>query len=159
MAGDGGPDALLVEQNGEEALARLKRVMTRAHGYSGLMLPAGENFSDHVNLLGWLYGQIESRGLALLAAQRPSNSAAAGWFRSKLYAYSTDALIDEQLSADAIAQKLAALEVHASQHGYAIGVIRPYPLSLKKMQPWLDTLSRKGYVLAPASAVLQAAIK
>lgn len=158
-AGDGGPDALLVEQSAEEALARLKRTMARAHGYSGLMLPAGEIFSDHHNLLGWLYGQIESRGLALIAAQRPGNSAAAGWFRGKPLAYSADALIDERLSAAAIAQKLAALETHASQHGYAIGVIRPYPISLQSVQPWLQGLKAKGFVLAPASAVLKATAK
>ncbi len=156
-AGDAGPDALLVEQPAEESMLRLKRTMARTAGYAGLVLPANEALSDHLDALSNLHKQLESRGVALLAAKRPSNSASVGWFKRQRDTYAGDVLIDETLSQDAIDKQLLALETAATQHGYAIGVIRAYPLSLKAVQPWLAQLERKGFTLAPASAIFDLA--
>ena len=156
-AGDAGPDALLVEQSAEESMLRLKRTMARTAGYTGLVLPANEALSDHLEAISGLHKQLESRGVALLAAKRPSNSAAVGWFKRQRDTYASDILIDETLSQDAIDKQLLALETTATQHGYAMGVIRAYPLSLKSIEPWLAQLKRKGFTLAPASAVFDLA--
>jgi polysaccharide deacetylase 2 family uncharacterized protein YibQ len=156
-AGDAGPDALLVEQPAEEAMLRLKRTMARTAGYTGLVLPANEAFSDHLEALSGLHKQLESRGVALLAAKRPSNSASVGWFKRQRDTYAGDILIDETLSLEAIEKQLLALEATATQQGYAMGVIRAYPLSLKSIEPWLMQLERKGFTLAPASAVFDLA--
>lgn len=158
-ADDAGPDALLVEQAPEESLLRLKRSMARAQGYSGLILPVNEAYSDHFEALGWLNGQIESRGLALIAAKRPTNSAAVGWFKRQQRAYAGDLLLDETLSVEAMQKQFAALETIANQQGHAMGVIRGYPLSLKMADSWLKGLKARGFVLAPASAVLALSVQ
>lgn len=158
-ASDAGSYALLVDQPAEESLQKLKHSLAAAQGYTGLILPAQEGYSDHLESMNWLNQQLESRGLAVIASERPSNSAAAGWFKRQPRAYAGDVLIDAALSQEAMSKQLAALETMATQQGYALGVIRPYPLSLSVITPWLESLQQRGFVLAPASALLELSAK
>ena len=66
---------------------------------------------------------------------------------------SSSLMIDDELSAKAIDGQLAKLEERARSDGAAMGVARPYPVTLSRLKEWTDTLAKKGIALAPVSAL------
>ena len=66
---------------------------------------------------------------------------------------SADAVIDEQLSGEAIDRQLQALEAAALQHGQALGAGFAYPVTVEQAARWTQALAGRGYQLAPASAL------
>ena len=101
--------------------------------------------------MGVLMGALKSRGLGFLddgsAARRAQGL---GPPRA-----SADAVIDEQLSADAIDQQLLRLEAQALQKGQALGAGFAYPVTVEQVTRWAGALAGRGYQLAPASAVMR----
>ena len=92
-------------------------------------------------------GALRARGLAFVddgsAARRGGGVPRA----------SADRVIDEQLDNTSIDQQLAALETAAQGKGQALGSGFAYPVTLDEVKRWAGTLSARGLVLAPASAV------
>jgi polysaccharide deacetylase 2 family uncharacterized protein YibQ len=68
---------------------------------------------------------------------------------------SADAVIDEQLSADAIDGQLLKLEAQALAHGQALGAGFAYPVTVGQLTRWASALPGRGYQLAPVSAVMR----
>ncbi len=68
---------------------------------------------------------------------------------------SADAMIDEQLSAEAVERKLLSLEAQALQKGSSLGAGFAYPVTLDAVLRWSQGLAGRGYQLAPASAVVR----
>lgn len=155
-ASDPGPNALLIERDAETELTpRLHRVMGRTSGYVGFVLPVNEAFSDNIPSLKWLGEQLEARGLGLIAAEKPKNSATAGWFAKRDEAYAADRVLDATLNEQAIRTALNELEEQARQTGKAMGSLRAYPLSLTTFRDWQAGLAQRGVVLVPASQLAE----
>lgn len=153
-ASDAGPLSLRREQNELEADKRLKELLGRVGGVVGLVLPVGETFSEDIPRLSWLNRQLEARGLALIAAEKPRDAGAKGWFKRETLTHLGDRVLDETLTKSAIATQLQALEKEAQQYGHALGVMRPYPISIEVLRAWLETLPQKPFLLAPPSMVV-----
>jgi polysaccharide deacetylase 2 family uncharacterized protein YibQ len=62
--------------------------------------------------------------------------------------------IDQVASRVEIDAKLIDLENIARQHGQALGIARPYPVTLERLAQWAATLEEKGIDLAPVSALV-----
>jgi uncharacterized protein len=147
---DPGPHTLLADLSATENAARLSWLLARATGYVGLAGSggrfAGSEQAEPVleELAGRGLGLVEigSRGLAEAAARVSLPYAVAG------------RPIDDEPSAVAIDYGLAGLEAEALASGSALGVARPYPLSLERLRLWASSLDGKGLVLAPVSALL-----
>ena len=45
-------------------------------------------------------------------------------------------------------------QAEALEHGSALGILQPYPISLESLRTWAGTLADKGLALAPVSALL-----
>ena len=66
-----------------------------------------------------------------------------------------DRTIDARPSRTGIELKLLELEEVARANGSALGVGGlPYPVTIKTVRDWADTLPEKGLVLAPVSAII-----
>jgi polysaccharide deacetylase 2 family uncharacterized protein YibQ len=92
-------------------------------------------------------GALKARGLGFID-DGGAKGAGAGIPRA-----SADAMIDDQLSADAIERKLLSLEAAALQRGSALGGGFAYPVTVDSLVRWSQGLAGRGYQLAPASAV------
>jgi hypothetical protein len=60
--------------------------------------------------------------------------------------------LDESLSELEIKAGLFKLENLAKTQGFAVGKIRPYPLSIRVLKEWLNGLNRKEIVVVPVIA-------
>jgi len=145
---DPGPYTLMAAARPEETVKRLEWLLSRATGYFAVTNYLGGRFLTSDSGMGAFTGALKARGLGFIddgtAARRP----APGLPRA-----SADAVVDEQLSAEAVDRQLLALEAAALQRGQAMGSGFAYPLTVDLVIRWAQGLQGRGYQLAPASAL------
>lgn len=149
-ANDPGPSTLLASARPEETTKRLEWLMARATGYFAVTNYLGGRFLASDTGMNTLLASLKARGLGFLddgsAAKRGGNGAPRA---------SADAVIDEQLSPEAIDRSLLSLEAGALRRGKALGSGFAYPVTVEAISRWAAGLPGRGYQLAPASAVAQ----
>ena len=152
---DPGPHTLLADGTIEENSRRLAWVMSRATGYFGVTNYLGARFSASQPALRQVFGTFEDRGVAFLhdGAGRRSAIEAAASDANIEYAIA-DRILDEDLSPDAIDERLLALEALAIQNGSSLGTGFAYPATVEQIRDWATSLDLRGYQLAPPSAVM-----
>lgn len=145
---DPGPYTLMAADPPPETIRRLEWLLSRATGYFGVTNYLGGRFVTSDTAMATFTGALRQRGLAFIddgsAARRGGGAPRA----------SADRIVDDQLDADAIGKQLLALEAAAGRNGSALGSGFAYPLTLDQVRQWAQGLDRKGYALAPASAVM-----
>jgi polysaccharide deacetylase 2 family uncharacterized protein YibQ len=144
---DPGPYTLMSSDPPPETVRRLEWVLSRGSGYFGVMNELGGRFLTSDSGMTAFSEALRKRGLAFIDDGAASGRAV-GVPRA-----SAERTIDGTLDGTAVDQELAALEQSAQQHGAALGVGSDYPLTIQKVQAWAADLSRRGLVLAPASAM------
>ncbi|HYE44624.1 MAG TPA: divergent polysaccharide deacetylase family protein [Caulobacter sp.] len=146
---DPGPFTLLAGGAPAEIVKKTEWVLSRATGYFGVTNYLGSRFVTSAPAMNAFSGSLKSRGVAFiddgLAARRGMGPPRA----------SADRIIDEDLSAEAIARQLAALEAGARTRGQALGSGFAYPVTLESAAVWARSLEDRGFQLAPASALLR----
>ncbi|WP_323760954.1 divergent polysaccharide deacetylase family protein [Maricaulis sp.] len=152
---DPGPHTLLADGSAEENGRRLAWVLSRATGYFGVTNYLGARFSASQGAMRQVFGTLEGRGVAFLhdGAGRRSTIEAAADATNITYAVA-DRILDEDLSPDAIDERLLALEALAIQNGSALGTGFAYPATVEQIRDWAISLDLRGYQLAPPSAVM-----
>jgi polysaccharide deacetylase 2 family uncharacterized protein YibQ len=91
---------------------------------------------------------LRKRGLAFI----DDGSALAS--QGGLLRASADKVLDDQsLSPEAIAQQFQALEQVARRQSQALAKGSAYPVTVTQARQWLEGLERRGFQLAPASAL------
>lgn len=153
-ASDPGALAQLLSAKPEDNAQRLEQTLARASGYVGVITAADSVLVDHVSHLTPILFELGKRGVALAAAAPSSDMAALKLQRGQSYSLVADIVLDEQLSPEAIAKQLAALEMLAAKNGKALGVVHATPLAITMLAQWQKNLAQKPFVLAPASALL-----
>ena len=152
---DPGPHTLLADGSSEENARRLAWVMSRATGYFGVTNYLGARFSASPSALSDVFQQLEHRGVAFLHDGAGRRATVEGAARSADLEYAiADRILDEDLSPDAIDERLLALEALALQNGAAVGSGFAYPATVEQIRDWTDSLDLRGYQLAPPSAVM-----
>lgn len=144
---DPGPYTLMAAAQPPDTVKRLDWLLSRASGYFGVSNYLGGRFLASDNAMGVFTGQLKARGLAFV------DDGSAGHRGGGPPRASADAVVDEQLSADAINQALLGLEAKALQHGAALGTGFAYPVTVEQVIHWAGGLAGRGYQLAPASAI------
>lgn len=144
---DPGPYTLMAQAPAGETAKKLEWVLSRATGYFGVTNYLGSRFLGSDAAVNGFTAALGARGLAFVddgqAARR-----GAGLPRA-----SADRIIDDQLSEAAIDGQLASLELAAQQKGQALGSGFAYPVTLAQVARWAEDVERRGYQLAPASAL------
>lgn len=146
-ANDPGPMTLLAASSPTETVHKLEWLLSRATGYFGLTNYLGSRFVATPGAMTAFSGALKARGLAFV-----DDGAAAGKGAGPLRA-SASRVIDDDLSAEAINQQLAALEAAARARGQALGSGFAYPVTVDQAGVWARGLAGRGFQLAPASAL------
>ena len=146
---DPGPQTLMASAPAAETVHKLDWLLARASGYFGLTNYLGGRFMASEGAMSTFSGQLKARGLAFI-----DDGSAAGRGAGPPRA-SASAVVDQDLSADAIDHALLGLETAAGQHGSALGSGFAYPVTVEQVSRWAQALAGHGYQLAPASALLR----
>lgn len=151
---DPGPHTLLTSVPIDQNLRQLGWVLSRATGYIGVSTYMGSNLTSKPRVLSPILTEIKSRGLMLVDTREAPVDVAKDIAKEiDLALASSNLMIDKILSAKSIDDQLAKLEERARNDGAAMGVARPYPVTLTRLKEWSDTLAKKGIALAPVSAL------
>ncbi|KAA5803815.1 divergent polysaccharide deacetylase family protein [Alkalicaulis satelles] len=151
---DPGPHTLLAEAGAAENERRLTWLLSRAAGYTGVINYQGARLGASQAPLARVLARLEARGLTVFhdgAGRRPVIEAAGREAGARLVL--ADRVIDSDPGRDAVEQRLLELEALALQNGAALGSGFAYPVTVEAARAWAEGLSRRGYVLAPASHV------
>ncbi|GBF56814.1 hypothetical protein PbB2_00471 [Candidatus Phycosocius bacilliformis] len=149
---DPGPHTLLTTASAEENQRRLEYLLSRATGYFGVTNYLGAKFASAGDASGSVMRQLRGRGLAFIA-DGSANQLDAVANSAGLRNAQADRLIDQRPSSDDIAAQLGALEAMANQRGSALGFGVAYSVTIDQIARWAKDATRRGLVLAPASAV------
>ncbi len=144
---DPGPYTLLSTASPQDTARRLDWLLSRATGYFAVTNYLGGKFVTSDQGMGAFLGELKARGVGFIddgSARRRGGGFARG---------SADAVIDDQLSAEAIASQLSNLEQTARVKGQALGSGFAYPVTVEVAARWIDGLKARGLQLAPASAI------
>ena len=147
---DPGPYTLMASAQPNEVTKKLEWLLARATGYFAVTNYMGGRFMTSDPAMTNLIQALRNRGLGFADDGSAGRRGGGGTPRA-----SADAVIDDQLSADAIDQQLQKLEVHAQQKGQALGAGFAYGVTLEKVNKWASALAGRGYQLAPVSAVMR----
>jgi len=155
-AEDMGPNGLAVGLAPDEVLRRLRWDLARFDGYVGINNHMGSRFTRDAPAMEPVIAELKSRGLLFLDSRTIGNSAGADLARRMGVPNATrDVFLDNEVHADAIAERLAEVEQLARRHGSAIAIGHPHDATLDELQAWIRGLAQKGFELVPVSAIVR----
>jgi polysaccharide deacetylase 2 family uncharacterized protein YibQ len=144
---DPGPYTLMSDGQPTDIVKKLEWILSRATGYFGLSNYMGSRFLQTDPAYNAFAAAMRGRGLAFFD-DGSAEGRGGGMARA-----TADIVIDAQPTATAVDQELLALEAAALQHGQAVGLGQPRPLTLEKVARWAPEITRRGYQLAPVSGL------
>ncbi len=152
---DPGPLTLLTgKASARHNMQKLHEALGSMTRYIGVINHMGSRFTASSEELRPIMQELRKRGLMFVDARTSSFSRAAAIARgSSVPVAINNGYIDETLNASSIARQLTNLENRARTLGVAVGVARPYPVSVNAINAWATTLESKGFILVPISAV------
>ena len=149
-----GPDPLLTSLDTDELRSRVNAMLDSIDGYVGVNNHMGSKFTRDEAAMALVLGAVRDRGLLFVDSRTAANSAAERLARDLgVPALRRDIFIDNDADDTLIAVQLAALEQHARDHGFAIGIAHPRPHTIEALINWLSTVSERGFVLVPISTI------
>lgn len=149
--------ALLADRTRVENTRRLHVIMTKMHGYTGMIPHMGSRFTATVeDIQGPILDELKLRGLLFVDNRSNPNSLAVQFSRNRQIpsAY-VNRHIDTELVQAKINAELLELEARAKQFGAAVGEAQAIPISLKAIESWIATLDPEEIVLVPVSHVIE----
>ena len=153
---DPGPLALMTMLTPAENIDRLHRVLGRMTAYVGVVSEMGSRFTASSRALAPMIADLAGRGLLVVDSRTTARSVLADEVRAAgLPVAVNDRIVDNIADPDEIDRYLRELETLALRRGYALGMGRPYPVTIARITAWAKGLSDRGFVLAPVSAVAQ----
>lgn len=152
---DPGPFSLFVDQTPTQNLALLHSVMGQTTGYVGLINHMGSRFTAAAESLRPILEDIRARGLVFVDSRSTRYSRAGRMgVALGLSVAQNDRYIDNSLTEADILRELGELEARARSVGAAVGIARPYAVSLKTIEKWQEGLKERGVQLVPITAVI-----
>ncbi|RMD86965.1 MAG: divergent polysaccharide deacetylase family protein, partial [Alphaproteobacteria bacterium] len=151
---DPGPHVLRVDRPADEVLDNLHHVMSRFQGYVGIVNHMGSRFTAERTAVDIVIGDLAKRGLLVFDSRAAPGSLfdeAAG--AAGLPHVANDRFIDANPSAREIDRNLETLVRLAGTRGHAVGIGRPYPVTIERIRLFAEGLAGRGVVLVPLSAV------
>lgn len=155
---DPGPDTLLTGQAPRDNLTKLYTVMGKFGGYVGLINHMGARFTASTADFSPMMEELGSRGLGYLDDGSSNRSVAQQLAAANAVEFGrADFALDGNPARGPILDQLKALETRAKDRGSAIGIISALPVSVQTLAEWAKTASDNGYIIVPASALMQKA--
>lgn len=150
---DTGSDTLLIGMPEQQNSVKLAQALGSTIGYAGVITSHNPAFMRSLSDMKPVLNAIYDRGLGFIdSSVTPGAEAQALAMRRNSPYASVDVWLDMPATPDDIKKALSRLEQKAREHGSAVGVIRPLPVSFQEVSKWIAGLKDKGLVLAPLSA-------
>lgn len=152
---DPGPLGLLISKDQAENEIKIKKLMAHNFGYVGFVTPQDEVFLDNNELFKSLLQVLSGRGLMLVIGRQPAKDDTREMIEKGNTASTIiDTIIDEELTPTAIQAHLSLLEQTAKQRGYAVGITKAYPVTIKQLDAWAAKAEENGFNLVPVSQII-----
>ncbi|MEQ1704849.1 MAG: divergent polysaccharide deacetylase family protein [Rickettsiales bacterium] len=152
---DPGPLGLLVSKEQTENENKIRKLMAHDFGYVGFVTPHDDVFLDNNELMKSLLHILSGRGLMMVVGRQPAKNDTKELIEKGTTAsVIIDTLVDEELTVTAIQAHLTLLEQTAKQRGYAVGVTKAYPITIKQLNIWAEKLEENGFTLVPVSQIV-----
>lgn len=151
---DPGQNTLTVGASADENRSRLHWLLGRMTNYVGVMNYMGGRFTSDIGSLTPIMREIGQRGLMYLddgTSTRSRTAEVAGETTPFLRA---DVVLDADLSAEAIDDRLNQLRAIARERGYAVATATAFPITIERVAAFAKTAADKGITLVPVSAIV-----
>ena len=151
---DLGPLALKINDTVDANRTKTMKILAKADGYAGVASYFNPVFIKSQPDFIPIMDLISQSGLGLIETNLEKEPYIESYAVSaKMPLINADVLIDETANEYNIRRRLLELERIAKQKGHALGMIRPYPLSIEITSEWTKKLTNKKLTLTPASAL------
>jgi polysaccharide deacetylase 2 family uncharacterized protein YibQ len=151
---DPGPNTLTANATEDENLSRLHWFLSRLTNYVGVVNYMGAKFTGEARALKPVMDEIGRRGLLWLddgSSPRSRAHEIAGTATPFLRA---DMVLDGDLSAAAIDQRLRQLQAIARDRGFAIATATAFPVTIERIAAFIRTANGRGIQIVPLSALV-----
>lgn len=145
---DPGAQGIMARNSIKENKERLEWLMSRAAGYAGIAMHSDSMLAVNTPMVTHMLGNIAQRGLGVFEMNPDAPDFVEATARDSKAPYAKSMVFLESVS-------LKMLETMARQSGFVIGVLEPHPNAIQSLKIWLDTLSAKGFAMAPLSAIME----
>lgn len=153
---DPGPDTLLTGQAPRDNMDKLYRVMGKFGGYAGLINNMGARFTASGADFGPMMEELGARGLGYLDDGSSNRSLAPQLAEANRVPFArADNILDMNPARAPILAALTELENKAQRDGQAIGLIAALPVSVQTIAEWAREAESRGFLIVPASALMQ----
>lgn len=151
---DPGPHTLMAGYSKRDNMNRLMWVLSRVTGYVGVLNEMGSKFTAAENAIHPVLEELHGRGLMFVDSKSSRFSVAARYARRLgMPRAINNRFIDNIVSEEEIQTRLQELENTAKTYGAALGIARPFPLTVEQLEAWARTLPGKGIQLVPVTAI------
>jgi polysaccharide deacetylase 2 family uncharacterized protein YibQ len=150
-----GTNTLTASGTAEENLTRLHWFMGRITNYVGIVNYMGARFTADIGPLAPVMREIGQRGLMYLDDGSSQRSRAAEVAGSTTPFVRADMVLDADLSAEAIDDRLNQLRAVAHERGYAVATATAFPITIDRLTAFVRTAADKGITLVPVSAIAE----
>jgi hypothetical protein len=149
---DPGPQALLSNLGPEENQAVLTRLLAAVPGSSAAMNFMGSRYLGERKNMDMFLRTLKASNLSFIETPvAPLSTTFDLAKETGARALAVDIVIDEKATEQDIRYQLGELERLSRQQGFAVGHIRPYPLTFTLIKDWLPTLEKRKLRLVPLS--------
>ena len=154
---DPGPNTLLTSLRPSDNNLRLLWALGRGTGYVGVVSHKGSRFTADNSQMRTVLAALNKRGLLFVDSRTSARSATAQIAPTIRLPWTIgNHRIDTRFSREPIDARLRELEVIARKTGRAVGIGTVSPVTFERIAAWVNGVRRRGFVLAPVSAVVEA---
>ncbi len=150
-----GTNTLTNAATAAENLMRLHWFMGRITNYVGVVNYMGARFTSDIGPLAPVMREIGERGLMYLDDGSSARSRAAEVAGTTTPFVRADLVLDADLSAAAIDDRLNQLRAIAHERGYAVATATAFPITIERLAAFAKTAAEKGITLVPVSAIAE----
>ncbi len=156
---DPGPKTLTVDAKPAENLDRLHWLMSRITNYVGVVNYMGGLFTSETPAFAPVLADIGERGLLYLDDGSSPRSVAGSVAEGRAPFLEADMVLDTDLSAAAIDDRLRQLQTIARDRGYAIATATAFPTTIERITAFARSAADHNISVVPLSALAGAGLK
>ncbi len=154
---DPGPNTLLTSLKPSDNHQRLLWALGRGVGYVGVVSHKGSRFTADNRHMRPVLAALNKRGLLFVDSRTSARSATAEIATTIGLPWTIGThRIDARFAREPIDARLRELEAVARKKGRAVGIGWVSPVTFERLAAWVNGVRRRGFVLAPVSAVVDA---
>lgn len=155
---DPGPKSLLTKNSDEQNAKLAENILKQADGVKAVINFMGSNFLADKDKSAVLFSVLSTKKTAFVEDNPTFRSVASSQAELNSLPYlKVDITVDKTASETQVAQGLIALEKIAREKGYAVGIMRPYPVTFNMVKSWSEDLKKRGIHLVPLSEIIKMA--